>query len=163
MIGALRYLCIMCKTYLGWKRHSSTCAFVNILEEYTGPSITSILGRLKRVPVGDNGTILFWNHPIHHVLLMCKETDDIPGASCDSKMGAGVCKRWWYTKSTAMNWHEVGNTPITFPQTCDLMIHIFKMQPNTRLTLVERYFNAALGNRTRRILLISELRCSNFV
>ena len=55
--------------------------------------ITSILGRLALVPVGDTGTIPF---------TMRKETKDFPGASCDSKKGAGDGNRWWYINSTAM-------------------------------------------------------------
>ena len=42
--------------------------------------ITSILGRLALVPVGATGTIPF---------SMRKETGYFPGASCDSKKGAG--------------------------------------------------------------------------
>ncbi len=47
--------------------------------------ITSILGRLALVPVGDNGTIPF---------TMRKESKDCDGASCDTKMGAGDGSRW---------------------------------------------------------------------
>jgi hypothetical protein len=57
--------------------------------------VTSILGRLALVPVGDTGTIPF---------SMRKETIDFPGASCDSKMDAGDGNRWWYINSTAMKW-----------------------------------------------------------
>ncbi len=57
--------------------------------------ITSILGRLALVPVGDTGTIPF---------TMRKETKDFPGASCDSKKNAGDGNRWWYMNSTAMKW-----------------------------------------------------------
>jgi hypothetical protein len=57
--------------------------------------VTSILGRLALVPVGDTGTIPF---------SMRKETCNFPGASCDSKMDAGDGNRWWYINSTAMKW-----------------------------------------------------------
>jgi hypothetical protein len=57
--------------------------------------ITSILGRLALVPVGDTGTIPF---------TMRKEIKDFDGASCDTKIGAGDGSRWWYINSAAMNW-----------------------------------------------------------
>jgi hypothetical protein len=57
--------------------------------------ITSILGRLGLVPVGETGTIPF---------SMRKETKDFPGASCDSKKDAGDGNRWWYINSWAMKW-----------------------------------------------------------
>jgi hypothetical protein len=57
--------------------------------------ITSILRRLALVPVGDTGTIPF---------TMRKESKDLPGASCDTKMGAGDGSRWWYINSVAMKW-----------------------------------------------------------
>ncbi len=57
--------------------------------------ITSILGRLALVPVGDTGTILF---------TMRKESKDFDGASCYTKMGAGKHSRCWYTNSAAMKW-----------------------------------------------------------
>ena len=57
--------------------------------------ITSILGRLALVPVGDTGTIPFTMH---------KESKDFDGASCDTKMGAGDGSRWWYINSAAMKW-----------------------------------------------------------
>ena len=57
--------------------------------------ITLILGRLALVPVGDTGTILF---------SMRKQTWEYPGASCDSKDGAGDGNRWWYINSNAMKW-----------------------------------------------------------
>ncbi len=49
--------------------------------------ITSILGRLALVPVGDTGTIPF---------SMRNEKPDFPGAICNSKRGAGDGNRWWY-------------------------------------------------------------------
>ena len=48
--------------------------------------ITSTLGRLALVPVGDTGTIPF---------SMRGETRDFPVASCDSKEGAGDGNQWW--------------------------------------------------------------------
>ena len=57
--------------------------------------ITSILGRLVLVTVGDTGTIPF---------NMRKESKDFEGASCDTKMGAGDGSRWWYINSAAMKW-----------------------------------------------------------
>ena len=57
--------------------------------------VTSILGRLALVPVGDTGTIPF---------SMRKETCDFPGASCDSKKDACDGNRWWYINSSAMKW-----------------------------------------------------------
>ena len=57
--------------------------------------ITSILGRLALVPVGDTGTIPF---------NMRMESKDFEGASCDTKMGAGDGSRWWYINSAAMKW-----------------------------------------------------------
>ena len=57
--------------------------------------ITLILGRLALVPVGDTGTILFSMH---------KQTREYPGASCDSKDGAGDGNRWWCINSNAMKW-----------------------------------------------------------
>ena len=55
--------------------------------------ITSILGRLALVPVGETGTIPFSMH---------KQTREYPGASCDSKDGAGDGNRWWCINSNAM-------------------------------------------------------------
>ena len=57
--------------------------------------ISSILGRLALVPVGDTGTIPF---SMHH------EKPDFDGATCDSKNGAGDGNRWWYVNSNAMKW-----------------------------------------------------------
>jgi hypothetical protein len=59
--------------------------------------VTSILGRLSLVPVGDTGRTIPFS--------MRKETVtcDFPGASCDSKMDAGDGNRWWYINSAAMN------------------------------------------------------------
>ena len=57
--------------------------------------ITSILGKLPVVPVGDTGTI---PHS------MRGESADFDGASCDSKPGEGDGCRWWYVNSWAMAW-----------------------------------------------------------
>ncbi len=57
--------------------------------------ITSILGRLALVLVGDTGTIPF---------SMRKQTREYPGTSCDSKEGAGDGNQWWYINSNAMKW-----------------------------------------------------------
>ena len=71
--------------------------------------VTSILGRLALVPVGDTGTIPF---------SMRKETCNFPGASCDSKKDAGLLQTvvfincWWkvfkvsFTFQTNL-WHLV--------------------------------------------------------
>ena len=57
--------------------------------------ISSILGRLALVPVGDTGTIPF---------SMRHAKPDYDGATCDSKNGAGDGNRWWYVNSNAMKW-----------------------------------------------------------
>ena len=57
--------------------------------------ITSILGRLALVPVGETGTIPF---------SMRNEISDFPGATCDSKKDGGDGNRWWYINSTALKW-----------------------------------------------------------
>jgi hypothetical protein len=57
--------------------------------------ITSILGRLALVPVGETGTIPF---------SMRNERSDFPGATCDSKKNSGDGNRWWYINSTALKW-----------------------------------------------------------
>ena len=57
--------------------------------------ITSILGRLALVPVGETGTIPF---------SMRNERSDFPGATCDSKKDGGDGNRWWYINSTALKW-----------------------------------------------------------
>ena len=63
--------------------------------------ITSILGRLRLalVLVGNTG-------PVTEIIpfSMRKETEDPPGASCDSKNRAGDGNRWWYISSTATKW-----------------------------------------------------------
>ncbi len=50
------------------------------LQVLYGIPVTSILGRLALVPIGEMGTIPF---------SMLKETPDFPGAASDSKKGAG--------------------------------------------------------------------------
>ena len=57
--------------------------------------ITSILGRLALVPVGETGTIPF---------SMRNERSDFPGATCKSKKDGGDGNRWWYINSTALKW-----------------------------------------------------------
>lgn len=103
-------------------RQQHDCAFVSVLEEYTGRRrpdwlaqanstmiyerkshqqvlyvvpIASILSRLPVVPVGDTGTIPY---------SMRAETAEFPGASCDSRQDAGDGCRWWYVNSWAMTW-----------------------------------------------------------
>ncbi len=63
--------------------------------------VTSILGRLALVPVGDTGTIPF---------TMRKESKDFDGASCDTKMGAGDGRQSLVVHQQCC--HEVGNKPI---------------------------------------------------
>ena len=57
--------------------------------------IASILGRLALVPAGDTGTI---PHS------MRSESASYPGASCDSRPGAGDGSRWWYVNTWALTW-----------------------------------------------------------
>jgi hypothetical protein len=59
--------------------------------------ITSILGRLALMPVGDTGTIPF-------SMRNEKLEPDFSGAICDSKKGVGDGNRWWYINSTALKW-----------------------------------------------------------
>jgi hypothetical protein len=57
--------------------------------------VSSILGRLPFVPVGNTGTIPYE---------MRREAADFPGASCDKgKDGKDGC-RWWYVNSWALSW-----------------------------------------------------------
>jgi hypothetical protein len=66
--------------------------------------ITSILGRLALVPAGDTGTIPY---------SMRSESALYPGATCDSRNGAGDGSRWWYVNTWAMTWSPkiwVGNS-----------------------------------------------------
>ena len=57
--------------------------------------VSSILGRLPLVPVGDTGTIPFQ---------MLGESADFPGASCDKTQGGRDGCRWWYVNSWALSW-----------------------------------------------------------
>ncbi len=66
-------------------------------------SITSILGILAFVLVGNNGTIL---------LSMCHDKPDFSCAICDLKKGAGNGNRLWYINSTALKWATRGDTPV---------------------------------------------------
>jgi len=57
--------------------------------------ITSILGRLALVPVGETGTIPY---------SMRKEAISFPGAACDSKLNGADGNRWWYVNTFALKW-----------------------------------------------------------
>ena len=57
--------------------------------------ITSILGRLALVPVGETGTILY---------SMRKEAGTFPGAACNSKPNGADRNRWLYVNSFALKW-----------------------------------------------------------
>ena len=57
--------------------------------------VSSILGRIPVVPVGETCTIPFD---------MRKEAEDFPGASFDSKKGAGDGSRQWYINIWALKW-----------------------------------------------------------
>ncbi len=61
--------------------------------------ITSILGRLGLVFVGDTGTIPYF---------MRKEASNFPGAACDSNPNGTDGDRWWYVDSQPFC-PEVGN------------------------------------------------------
>jgi hypothetical protein len=54
--------------------------------------VSSILGRLPLVPVGDTGTIPF------------SMTAEYPGASCDTRPDAGDGSRLWYVNTWALSW-----------------------------------------------------------
>ncbi len=54
--------------------------------------VSSILGRLLLVPVGDTGTIPFQ---------MRGKSADFPGASCDKTQGGRDGCRWWYVNRWA--------------------------------------------------------------
>jgi hypothetical protein len=49
-------------------------------------TVSSILGRLPVVPVGEKGTIPYD---------MRRESSDFPGASCDKSQNSGDGCRWW--------------------------------------------------------------------
>ena len=55
--------------------------------------ISSILGKLPLIPVGDTGTIPF---------SMRDELHEVDGASCDTKPGEGDGCRSWYVTSQSM-------------------------------------------------------------
>ncbi len=57
--------------------------------------ITSILGRLALVPVGETGTIPY---------SMRKEASSFPGAACDSKLKGADGNQWWYVNTFALKW-----------------------------------------------------------
>ena len=57
--------------------------------------ISSILGKLPLVPVGDTGTIPF---------SMRDELHEVDGASCDTKQGEGDGCRLWYVNPWALSW-----------------------------------------------------------
>ena len=57
--------------------------------------ITSILGRLALVPVGETGTIPY---------SMRKEASSFKGAACDSKLNGADGNRWWYVNTFALKW-----------------------------------------------------------
>ena len=57
--------------------------------------VSSILGRLPLVPLGETGTIPFE---------MLKELADFPGAACDKSHNSGDGCRWWYVNSWALTW-----------------------------------------------------------
>ena len=57
--------------------------------------VSSILGRLPLVPLGETGTIPFE---------MRKESADFPGAACDKSHNSGNGCRWWYVSSWALTW-----------------------------------------------------------
>jgi hypothetical protein len=57
--------------------------------------ITSILGRLALVPVGETGPIPY---------SMRKEASSFPGAACDSKLKGADGNRWWYVNTFALKW-----------------------------------------------------------
>jgi hypothetical protein len=57
--------------------------------------ISSILGKLPVVPVGNTGTIPF--------SMRCREEDYV-GAAFDSAEGAEDGSRWWYVNSWALGW-----------------------------------------------------------
>jgi hypothetical protein len=57
--------------------------------------VSSILGRLPLVPVGDTGMIPFQ---------MRGESADFQGASCDKTQGGRDGCRFWYVNSWALSW-----------------------------------------------------------
>jgi hypothetical protein len=57
--------------------------------------VSSILGMLPLVPVGNTGTIPYE---------MRREAADFPGAYCDKTKDSKDCCRWWYVNSWALSW-----------------------------------------------------------
>ena len=62
--------------------------------------ISSILGKLPLIPVGDTGTIPF---------SMRDELHEFDGASCDTKPGEGDGCRLWYVNPWALSWSRLQN------------------------------------------------------
>ncbi len=77
----------ICDLKIIYERHKTQVLYV--------VPITSILGGLALVPVGNNGTIQF---------SMRNEKPDFSCANCDSKKGAGDGNQWWYINSAALKW-----------------------------------------------------------
>ena len=57
--------------------------------------ISSLLGKLPVVPVGNTGTIPF---------SMRRSEEDFVNASFDSAEGAGDGCRWWYVNTWGLGW-----------------------------------------------------------
>lgn len=57
--------------------------------------ISSLLGKLPVVPVGDTGTIPF---------SMRRSAEDFVKAAFDSAEGAGDGCRWWYVNTWGLGW-----------------------------------------------------------
>ena len=57
--------------------------------------ISSLLGKLPVVPVGNTGTIPF---------SMRRSEEDFVNAAFDSAEGAGDGCRWWFVNTWAMGW-----------------------------------------------------------
>ena len=99
--------CILCILHIFWWVLFLTSAWVNAYQSsiiyerreqaqvlYVIP-VSSILGRLPVVPVGEKGTIPYD---------MRRESSDFPGASCDKSQNSGDGCRWWYVNSWALGW-----------------------------------------------------------
>jgi hypothetical protein len=91
-------LLIMILSFTGWV---DACQSTIVYERresaqvlYVVP-VSSILGRLPLVPVGDTGTILFQ---------MRGDSTGFPGASCDKTQGGRDGCRWWNVNSWALSW-----------------------------------------------------------
>ncbi len=57
--------------------------------------VTSILGRLPVIPVGDTGTIPY---------SMLGEAADFPGGSFDTQKNKSDGSQWWYINTWALKW-----------------------------------------------------------